>query len=135
MAKSRAMPVAAKGVILRDGRFLLIRKTNGTWDLPGGKLMRGEDVEEGLVREILEETGLETSPKALLDCFVRHRKNGKGKLVVTYLCDEVAGGDEIELSEEHVEARFYSADEVFDLDFNENYERTFRRLIDRAGVA
>ncbi|HWQ48136.1 MAG TPA: NUDIX domain-containing protein [Methanosarcina sp.] len=52
--------------VLRNekGEFLLLRRSEnshsnpGKWDLPGGKLVRGEILEEAVVREVREETGI-----------------------------------------------------------------------------
>jgi 8-oxo-dGTP diphosphatase len=54
--------LAAYGVIVDDDRVLLAMwngTTPGTWTLPGGGVEFAETVEEGLVREIREETGYE----------------------------------------------------------------------------
>ncbi|HEV2403735.1 MAG TPA: NUDIX hydrolase [Candidatus Saccharimonadales bacterium] len=40
-----------------DGRVLLGREHNGSWELPGGGLEYGENPKEGLAREVSEETG------------------------------------------------------------------------------
>jgi ADP-ribose pyrophosphatase YjhB (NUDIX family) len=57
-----ACPVVTVGAIVErdDGRILLFRthKWRGLLGLPGGKVERGEALEEALRREILEETGL-----------------------------------------------------------------------------
>jgi 8-oxo-dGTP diphosphatase len=62
---------AGFGVILeRNGEILLGRrhkspdkadsvfKSAGVWSLPGGKLDWGESLEEGAIREVMEETGI-----------------------------------------------------------------------------
>lgn len=56
----------AFGLAIRDGALLLVenkRVVQGSltafWDLPGGTLGPGEDLEHGLVREWREETGLD----------------------------------------------------------------------------
>lgn len=50
-------------VAVREGAILLIRRATppfeGHWSLPGGKLESFETIAQCLVREILEETGLE----------------------------------------------------------------------------
>lgn len=51
----------AIGVILREGDFLVVRKGDGPWGFPGGKVRtdKGETLTQGLQREIYEETRLE----------------------------------------------------------------------------
>jgi 8-oxo-dGTP diphosphatase len=50
---------AAGGVVLRDGRVLLVhRPSYDDWTLPKGKLLEGESWEDGALREVEEETGL-----------------------------------------------------------------------------
>jgi ADP-ribose pyrophosphatase YjhB (NUDIX family) len=56
--------------IERDGRLLLEQRADfGTWGLVGGLLEEDETVEEGIVREIREETGLETVSVKLFGVF------------------------------------------------------------------
>lgn len=47
---------------MNNGSILLIKKARGPYksllDLPGGSLEHGEDIEDALIREIAEETGL-----------------------------------------------------------------------------
>lgn len=53
------MPAAGGLVRSANGALLLILR-NGFWDLPKGKLEKGEEVEEAALREVREETGLES---------------------------------------------------------------------------
>jgi 8-oxo-dGTP diphosphatase len=56
--------VACVGAVVQDaaGRLLLIRRGHdphaGLWSLPGGRVEGGEDLEQAVRREVLEETGL-----------------------------------------------------------------------------
>lgn len=54
--------VTIKGLCVKDGRVLLIKESektlSGKWELPGGGLDFGEDIQSGFKREILEEMGL-----------------------------------------------------------------------------
>jgi ADP-ribose pyrophosphatase YjhB (NUDIX family) len=61
--RPRAVHIAAIALIRRDDDVLLVESRypnrDGTfWALPGGMLEADETVEEGLAREVLEETGL-----------------------------------------------------------------------------
>jgi 8-oxo-dGTP diphosphatase len=53
----------ASGLIVRDGKVLLIRRGKEPykdhWSLPGGGVEPGETVREAVKREVLEETGLD----------------------------------------------------------------------------
>jgi 8-oxo-dGTP diphosphatase len=59
---------AQKAFIVHDGRLLLVQKSNddphnpGKWEVPGGRMNFGEDVDEHLKREVFEEVGIEIVP-------------------------------------------------------------------------
>jgi len=61
--------VAVGAVCVRDGKLLLVRRGRGpgagSWSLPGGRLDPGETLEQGVVRELAEETGLHGRAGAL----------------------------------------------------------------------
>src|SRR5258708_19721954 len=79
MASSREYPerplVGVGGVIIDQGRALLIRRGSepllGEWSIPGGTLELGETLEEGVARELLEETGLTVRVIELIEVFDR----------------------------------------------------------------
>lgn len=54
--------VAAGGAVINDGRVLLARKAQepalGKWTLPGGFVEEDELLEDAVVREVREETGV-----------------------------------------------------------------------------
>ena len=62
-------------VVVRDeeGRCLLLKRSMsskgnpGKWDLPGGKVDIGESFDQGLLREVAEETGLTISLQRVLE--------------------------------------------------------------------
>ena len=44
--------------LTEDGKIVLIKRTGGSWSLPGGMVSYNETVAQALERELLEETGL-----------------------------------------------------------------------------
>jgi 8-oxo-dGTP pyrophosphatase MutT (NUDIX family) len=51
--------IAAGGLVLNEAGELLMIFRRGKWDLPKGKLDKGESIEHCALREVMEETGLE----------------------------------------------------------------------------
>ncbi len=49
---------AAGGVVIRNEKLLFIYR-NGKWDLPKGKIDKGETASEAAIREVAEECGIE----------------------------------------------------------------------------
>lgn len=68
----RPLTAVAVGVLQRaDGAFLLTSRPAGKvyagyWEFPGGKVERGESVEQALARELNEEIGLDVDPARVL---------------------------------------------------------------------
>jgi 8-oxo-dGTP diphosphatase len=53
--------VTIKGLYVKDGKVLLMKEgevLSGKWEMPGGGLDFGEDIQEGFKREITEEMNL-----------------------------------------------------------------------------
>jgi len=62
------MYFAQKAFILDGGKLLLVQKAPGDpdnpgrWEVPGGRMDFGEDVDEHIMREVKEEVGLSIKP-------------------------------------------------------------------------
>lgn len=50
--------VSSGGVVIFGNAILLLKKYNGDWVLPKGRLERGENIKSAALREVLEETGV-----------------------------------------------------------------------------
>ncbi|HIP35764.1 MAG TPA: NUDIX domain-containing protein [Crocinitomix sp.] len=76
---------AAGGLVQRKNKFLFIKR-NGVWDIPKGKLEKGEKVKKAAIREIVEECNV-NPPKIkahLLNTYHTYTMNGKKYLKKTY---------------------------------------------------
>lgn len=60
----------ASAVVVQEGRVLMMREAKrscrGAWYLPAGRVERDESLEEGVVREVREETGLNFKPTSII---------------------------------------------------------------------
>jgi ADP-ribose pyrophosphatase YjhB (NUDIX family) len=101
--------VSVVGIVVReDGRVLVIRrKDNGTYQAPGGILEHTERVEDGVAREVSEETGYEIRALFLTGIY----KNVKGgHVTLAFRCALVGG--QATLNDEATEVSWFTVDEV-----------------------
>ena len=118
-------PVAVKGVLIRDGKVVLLRNDRDEWELPGGKLELSESPEQALAREVKEELQLTIEPKRILDSWVYSIVPGVHVLVLTYGCSE-SSRDEAVLSDEHKELKWFPLAEVDSLRMPDGYKASVR---------
>lgn len=106
-----APAVGVGGVVVRDGRVLLVRRGKppllGRWTIPGGTVELGETLEQALLRELQEETALRVAPVELLTVVDRIERDQQGVrfhfVIVDYLCrwlagEAAAGSDALEVA-------------------------------------
>lgn len=94
-------PISIKGVLIHDGRVLLLLNERGEWDLPGGRPDLGEDHRAALVREVREETGLAVEIAAKLDEHLFEVLPDRFVRIIAFGC-RLIGGNDVLLSEEHL---------------------------------
>ena len=100
------------GVIVRpDGKFLITQRVMtkswapGWWEVSGGGVMAGEESEEAVKREILEETGLDVSGCEGGYVFSYHRENpGEGDNYFVDIYRFVMDFDESDVKVQEAEA-------------------------------
>jgi 8-oxo-dGTP diphosphatase len=95
-------PIVGVGAVVIDGtKVLLVRRGNeplkGEWSLPGGALEVGETLQQGVVREVLEETGVTVAPAGvveILDRIVRDGESGRVRyhyVLIDFVCRVIGG--------------------------------------------
>lgn len=93
MTQNEVIPVTAAGGVLcytiSSCQNVLLIHRNGCWDIPKGKLEKGETIEECAVREVEEEVGAKnlSITTFLCDTYHEYRADGKkyGKTTHWYL--------------------------------------------------
>ena len=111
--------LTVKGIVERDGKILVLKRSAlddhlpGVWETPGGGVDKEESPQEALKREILEETGLVVAIGRPFNVFTFRKDTGEFKVGITFLCQYESG--EMKLSEEHSEYRFIKPSEFAEL--------------------
>src|SRR2546423_5673330 len=81
--------IAASALIFDGERVLLAyRRDIDWWNLPGGGMEVGETVDEALLREVAEETGLEVEIEQLVGVYSKPQKQ---EIVLAFRC-HITGG-------------------------------------------
>lgn len=96
-----------KGVIINEEKVLILKRSEdeevggGTWENVGGKIEFGEELETALMREIMEETGLDVRVERILYATTFKTSPTRQIVLLTYLC--TTDGKEISISTEHMD--------------------------------
>lgn len=119
-----------------DGKYLIL--TSSLWlenpersqqpDLPGGVIEPNEMIEEGLLREIEEETGIElTHDRLTLGYSLTYADGSDSRNFFVFISD-ITGEEHIQLSWEHERFEWLSADEIMALKIRQPYSDIFQYL-------
>jgi ADP-ribose pyrophosphatase YjhB (NUDIX family) len=111
--------VAAAGYVFdKNGNILIVKTQHRGWDCTGGQIEIGESIEEGVLREILEESGIKASVRYLVGVYSNVGTytwhDGKTpvptKVMFDFICDYIEG--EPTPSEETSEVRWVPQKDV-----------------------
>lgn len=104
------MPIpTVDAVVCFEGKFLLLKRNNppvkGEWWVPGGRIRKGEALEDAVRREVLEETGLKC--KVIRQVGVINQLFPECHTVSVYYLVE-ATSSEVRINEEHSAYRWFT---------------------------
>ena len=128
-------PVVGVGaIIVSEGKILLEKRKNepsrGKWSIPGGLVELGESVEQAVIREVKEETGLDVEAPRLIDVVDNISSDAKGKVkyhyvIVDYLVN-IRGGLPKAASDAD-ELKWVPLSEVEEYDLTKSFRDFFQR--------
>jgi 8-oxo-dGTP diphosphatase len=82
--------VSVAGIVINDRNEVLVikRRDNGQWEPPGGILELDETFEQGVQREVLEETGVSVTVDRLTGVY---KNMTRGIVALVFRCTPIAG--------------------------------------------
>ncbi|BDH78733.1 DNA mismatch repair protein MutT [Methanothermobacter tenebrarum] len=122
-----------RAFILEDDRILVVKRAAGSrtnpglWELPGGKLLDGETLDEALEREVYEETGLIVSPIRVLGAF---QQEFPFKVSVNIIFHVKVEAGILSLSDEHEASKWVGMGEMGNLRVSP-WLSAFQQFLDR----
>ena len=113
--------LAVRGICEVDGEILLLkvrsqsRHDAGLWEIPGGKVKKGEFFDDALRREYLEETGLEITIDSMYNAIQNNYtacKTNEQVKSIQLIMNVSAATKDVVISEEHDEYQWFTREEV-----------------------
>ena len=132
--------IRVTGILIDDEDLLLVKQKvsdKRNWSLPGGKLEQGETIEQGINREMKEETGLDVEIIRLLYlCDVSASNNTL--LHISFLLKRVAGNIELPTNEFEsnpiYDVEFIPISDLLDYGFSEKFLKLAENKFSDAGI-
>ena len=111
--------IIVKGIIIYKNKVLLLKRSEkdeinpGNWEFVGGKVEFGEELEEALEREIMEEISMDIHIDKILYATSYRRRPDRQAFIIVYKC--IAKDKKVLLSEEHSEYKWVNKEEFKEL--------------------
>ena len=128
-------PIVGVGaVIICSGKILLEKRKSepgkGKWSIPGGLVELGESVEQAVVREVREETGLEVQKPELFDVVDNVEVDEDGKIKYHFVMVDYflkLKGGVLKAADDAAELKWIEFDEVEKYDLTKPFRAFFQR--------
>jgi mutator protein MutT len=133
--KYPVQPIAGVGAVIVNSRKILLVKRSfepgkGKWTIPGGLVELGETPEETVIREVMEECGLEVENPALIDVVNNVMLDKKRKIkyhfIILDFLVELKGGRLVP-NEEILEAKWVPLEDVEKYNLTSSFREFFQR--------
>ena len=126
--------IGVTACIFHERKVLVLKRSPkekflpGYWEMPGGKVEFGEDINEAVVREVKEETNLDVRVIEPYSAFSYVSDDGNRHTVdIQYLVEPVGNIDNLEITDAHEEARWIQREEINSLAISDSMKEVINR--------
>ncbi len=137
MTENASTLLVNRAIIIDDKQVLLLQRSSndsrnaGLWEFPGGKIDSGEEMNSGLAREVLEETGLEIEIASSIahvetELIEGGKYNGRLYVALFYAVQRLTG--DVVLSGEHDAAAWEEPSSAAEYDLTPESRRALLSL-------
>jgi mutator protein MutT len=96
--KSENQILVTQKIIIKnqEGKILALRRSKTdpskplSWDLPGGIVERGENIQDSILREVKEESGIQVEKPQLFDVFDFVTEQGTYLICIGYITESIS---------------------------------------------
>lgn len=120
--------ISIKGICFIDQKVILLKTELGHWDLPGGKLKKGEHWRECIRREVYEELKLEVLQCQLVSLRSARIRDTSDVVITLVSCQIDERSQPIQLSQEHFGIQLFQMDEIDDIDMLVPYQKYIKEV-------
>lgn len=127
----KAYGLTVRGIIKNENSEILIVKRHPKsrtdpemWELPGGKVEKGEHFADALVREIKEETNLDVNVGDFAEAIQNDYSHKRTVQLMMYL-ENIRG--EVKISEEHTDWMWASLEKIKDLEISTSLKKCLEK--------
>jgi 8-oxo-dGTP diphosphatase len=128
-------PVVGVGAVILDGDRILLEKrknepSKGKWSVPGGLVELGESMEQAVIREVKEETGLEVDESRLVDVVNYINLGEKGAVMYHYVIVDylvTVNNGKPKAASDADALKWVPFNEVEEYDLTESFRQFFQR--------
>ena len=124
-------PVSVKGVLVLDGKVVLVKNPRDEWELPGGRPDADEVHTAALAREFLEELSVTIAVGRMIDSYMFEVIPGRRVQIVTYGCS-LRGAYAPSISSQHVAHCLCPIERLSEINLPVGYRRSVERWANAA---
>lgn len=127
----RSYGLTVRGIIKNDdGKILIVKRHPKSrtdpemWELPGGKVEEGEFFADALIREIKEETDLDSTVGEFCEAVQNDYMHKRTVQLMMYL-EDVTG--EVKISDEHTDWMWVNLEELKSLELSSSLKKVLKK--------